>query len=297
MEITDRVDDLDVQIFLLHSVALTCQENGNFDKAKEFYHRILKIHPDFLPAYQGLATIRFPGENYISILNRFHSWLEPANYIEIGVESGRSLALAQPPTIAIGIDPDPRISYEFIAPTQIYAMTSDKFFETYDLSEKIGQSTVDLAFIDGQHLFEQTLNDLINLEKYASKESIFLIHDCLPLDKNTSTRSRSTTFWSGDTWKIIPCLKKFRPDLTIITVATPPTGLGIIINLDPTSTLLETHFNEITDEFMRLDYYNAELDIQEEMNVISNDWSSIRQQLESFRGSYSKQLHDISSEC
>ena len=40
MEITDRVDDLDVQIFLLHSIALTCQENSNFDKAKKFYHRI-----------------------------------------------------------------------------------------------------------------------------------------------------------------------------------------------------------------------------------------------------------------
>ncbi len=271
------------QSLILYKVALNYQEKGDFDQAKNLYRRILKINPNFLLAHQGLAAATLPGEDYITILKCFHDWLKPTRYVEIGVETGRSLALAQPPTIAVGIDPTPEISYEFVAPTLIYSMTSDAFFAAYDLLQQVGRSVIDLAFIDGSHLFEQVLKDFINIEKYAASDSVILIHDCLPLDKATSTRIRATHFWSGDTWKIIPCLKAYRPDLTIFTVATPPTGLGVVTNLDPTSTILQDNFEEITTRFIPLDDDYSESDRKALLNVIVNDGSLIQQRLESLR--------------
>src|SRR5258706_5348979 len=51
----------------------------------------------------------------------------------------------------------------------------------------------------------------------------------------TAARERVDAFWSGDVWKLVPCLKKYRPDLSIHTIASAPTGLPVIRNLDPAS--------------------------------------------------------------
>src|SRR5581483_1506320 len=106
-----------------------------------------------------------------------HNWLQPRVYVEIGVEVGNSMALARPPTIAIGIDPEPRIDRPFEADTRIFRLTSNEFFRSIDLRAIVGgRPTFDLAFIDGQHTFDQALRDFINLERLAHPESVVLVH-------------------------------------------------------------------------------------------------------------------------
>ena len=142
-----------------------------------------------------------------------------------------------------------------------------------------------MAFIDGLHLFEQALKDFINIECYTLQNSIILIHDCLPLNQMTSSRTRKTAFWSGDVWKFITCLKKYRPDLEIFTIATYPTGLGVITNLNPKSTFLKTNFNQIVNEFIRYEYTYLDVDRTKKLNVVSNDWALITGRLDSIQSS------------
>ena len=112
-------------------------------------------------------------------------------------------------------------------------MTSDSFFNTYDLAQVLRTPYFSLAFIDGLHLFEQALRDFIHLERFASHKSIILLHDCLPLDRATSDRIRTTHFYSGDVWKLPMCLKKHAQNLRIATIRTRPTGLCLVSHFDP----------------------------------------------------------------
>jgi hypothetical protein len=117
-------------------------------------------------------------------------------------------------------------------------MTSDAFFECHNLAEFLEAPYFSLAFIDGLHLFEQALADFTHLERFAGPDSIIMIHDCLPLDRVTSDRSRTTDFYSGDIWKLARCLKEQRPDLKMTTVRARPTGLCLVSGLNPHSDVL-----------------------------------------------------------
>jgi hypothetical protein len=64
--------------------------------------------------------------------------------------------------------------------------------------------------------------------------------------------SAPNTAWAGDVWRILPILKKFRPDLQIVTLDCHPTGLVLCSNLDPSSTALSDHYHEIVRDFFDL---------------------------------------------
>ena len=178
-----------------------------------------------------VASMRFPGPNYLQVLRWLHEELRPASYLEIGVFRGRSLSLAMPPTIALGIDPCPRVDHTWLTQTQVVPMTSSEFFSGHSLAEFFHCDCFSLALIDGLHQFEQAIEDIFNLEVYAQPDSVIAVHDTIPLDEKTAARTRRTEFHTGDVWKVVPFLKQFRPDLEIVTVRTVPSGLTLIRRL------------------------------------------------------------------
>lgn len=185
-------------------------------------------------ATHDLAASRaFPGPDFRGVLGWIHEALRPATYVEIGVHAGCSLAAVQCQTLAIGIDPDPRQDGCWPTGSRIFRLTSTDFFAKHDLRQILGGKTVDLALIDGFHLFEQALEDLCNLERYISPAGVIAVHDTIPLDRVTSARMRTTEFYSGDVWKMIPYLRRYRPELEVITVTAAPTGLTLIRGLNP----------------------------------------------------------------
>ncbi|MCD6533932.1 MAG: class I SAM-dependent methyltransferase, partial [Deltaproteobacteria bacterium] len=249
---------------------------GDLTSAKDFFERAVALDPDYVHSYMGLAKVRMPGDGYIEIIKKLIALLKPEKYVEIGVEKGAVLRLFDASVQIVGVDPEPKID---VVPenVKLYKKLSDDFFAAHNL-ELLLDGSFDLAFIDGLHIYEQVLKDFINLEKIAAPDSIIMIHDCLPLDRRTSERQRKTIFWSGDVWKIIPCLKQERPDLSIFTVPTYPAGLCFVTGLDCHSRLLKNNYDAIVERYSQLDYS----DIQERetyFSMTANDWPTINQTL------------------
>ena len=122
---------------------------------------------------------------------------------------------------------------------QLFVQTSADFFAKVPARSGLTLTGFNLAFIDGDHRFESVLNDFIALERHAAPGAVVLLHDTLPLTESTSGGERHTGFYSGDAWKIVPCLRALRPDLRLTTLPTAPPGLTVITGLTPTSTILQ----------------------------------------------------------
>ncbi len=222
-----------------------------------------------------LAELEFPGEDYFRILARIHEHLKPATYLEIGIDQGRSFEIVRPETLALGIDPNPHLQKPLGPRQRVFSQTSDEFFGQCDVLSELGGKTLDLAFIDGLHHLEFALRDFINVEMYCSPDSIVLIHDVYPIDAMSAARERASRFWSGDIWRLILILKKYRPDLTVNVIGARPTGLGVVQNLDPHSSVLAERQQEIIDEFLALDISVLDGRKDEMLNRFPNDWASI----------------------
>ncbi len=103
---------------------------------------------------------------YYDVLKKIHGILKPKTYLEIGIRNGDSFQIASPQTLCIGIDPNPQINVPLNANAKIFKTTSDEFFHAHDIKQLLGGQHIDLAFIDGMHLFEYAFRDFVNLERY-----------------------------------------------------------------------------------------------------------------------------------
>ncbi|MET1078205.1 MAG: class I SAM-dependent methyltransferase [Pseudomonas sp.] len=184
--------------------------------------------------------------HYLEVLQRLHVHLLPDLYMEIGVRNGGSLQLAR--GSAVGIDPKNQLTVTLPPSTLFYEMTSDDFFvaaRQSDIKEK-----VDLAFIDGMHLFEYALRDFINIERYATPWTLVMFDDICPNHPLQAARDRQTTVWMGDVWKLRDCLKRYRPDLVQVVLDTSPSGLLLVMGLDPGNSVLSDNYAQILRDYV-----------------------------------------------
>lgn len=258
----------------LFNLALAHWIDGNVERTVALCNEAVRI-AGFHAAHVLLANIEMAGEDYFRVLARMHSHLKPKTYLEIGVFRGASLQLVPETTQAIGVDPEPCLDNPPGPNQEVFAETSDDFFAKHDVRAEFGGKPIDMAFIDGMHQFEFALRDFINIERNAHRGSVVLIHDCYPLDEQTAARERATAFWSGDIWRLILILRKYRPDLEVHTVTTPPTGLGLVYNLDPASTVLSDNLDAIVREYLATDFSVLNAGKRDLLNACGNDWSAI----------------------
>lgn len=179
-------------------------------------------------------------------LAALHNLLQPRGYVEIGVQTGASLRLAQCP--ALGIDPALRLAYPLPPTARLAQMTSDEFFALPESTQRgMGlPEHVDLAFIDGLHLHEQALRDFANVERLANERTVVVFDDVLPRSQaeavrdpagpgsaaKVSTGEVAYGDWTGDVWKVHRILVE-RMELTLTLVDTQPTGVLLVSGLDP----------------------------------------------------------------
>lgn len=243
------------------------------------WERALALDPTSSEAALRLATLRMPGDSYVKWLSRLYRALTPATAIEIGVFRGSTLALLRPPTVAIGVDPQPDVRATLGATTRVMRMTSDEFFEGTTAHDALGGRPLSVGFIDGLHTFEQALRDFRNLEALCGPQSVILIHDTIPFSEATQWPSSVTPFHTGDVWKLVLCLKHYRPDLDVFTIPAPPTGLTVVAGLDPSSRVLTHRYDEAVERFGGASYADMAARQATELNIVAHDWEVVRSRL------------------
>lgn len=226
---------------------------------------------------------RIPPRDYFDVLDAIHVLTFPRTYVEVGVASGRSLSIARPGTLLVGVDPDASLGHPVSGPLALFRQTSDLFFAGRDLRNALGAYPVDVAFIDGLHHFEVVLRDFRSLEAAAASESIILIHDCVPPSPRVAARDRETKLWTGDVWKAIVGLRQYRPDLKIEVLDVAPTGLAVVSELHPSSRVLYDRYEEICAHLSSIVLPEDKDERTSFLGVTTPDWSTWNDQLPRYR--------------
>lgn len=246
------------------ALAENAHKHRRFDEAIRYWQQVSAVLGIEMPqqyydrlkcAYQSSGSfplgkpeqeqLRGEGDKH-QILAQIHKIIRPLFYLEIGVQTGKSLALAE--CEAIGVDPMPMLKSDLGKNAKVIASTSDAFFASQ--ADILLKKSVDLVFIDGMHLFEYALRDFINTEKYSNGKTLIVIDDIYPGHPAQASRERCTRAWTGDVWKIVEILKEYRPDLMIQTLDVYPTGLLLVTCLDSNSSILIDNYNDIVNKFM-----------------------------------------------
>ena len=220
----------------------------------------------------------WPGGNYQQALRAFHAALKPERYLEIGVDKGATLAIAD--CASIGVDPDFSLDRPAVGKKpccMFFQRTSDEFFRDFDPVALLG-GPLDLAFLDGLHAYETLLRDFRNTERFCRPGSVILMHDCMPADAHVARRRQqdwryrdqapNPDHWAGDVWKTAYVLLGSRPDLKIVALDAEPTGLIAISRLSPFRVAADEIYAAALDEVEQLDLqthaddYYAKLDVR-----------------------------------
>jgi SAM-dependent methyltransferase len=219
------------------------------------------------------------GKHYIEFLSERLANRASQAHLEIGTRDGASIAPLNCSTLAV--DPNFNLAGNIIGRKKcsfFFQMTSDDFFKDYD-PEYLLKAKLDTAFLDGMHHFEYTLRDFLNTERFCSTNSVIYLHDCLPVTVNMASRDvndvaitgKFAHWWAGDVWKLLPTLKKYRPELSIKCYDCPPTGIVEIAGLDPSNTVLIENYDTIIDEFSSIELTPAALKLfLTECNICSS---------------------------
>lgn len=184
---------------------------------------------------------------YTQFLQGVHERLRPRTYLEVGVRDGRSLALSRADR-SVGVDPAFVVDAELDGDVALVRTTSDDFFARPDPLALTRGRPFELAFLDGLHLFDVLLRDFRHAERLATPWSVIICDDVLPRREAEAGRRPAGRAWTGDVWKLFGVLRHHRPGLTVLPVDTRPTGLLVVLGLDPEDSTLADAYDEIVAE-------------------------------------------------
>ena len=202
--------------------------------------------------------------HYTTFLQRLCEKRNTQTYLEVGVSTGELFSRMKCDH-GVAVDPSFALTTNIAnnkTRVSVFQMTSDRFFKS-EATKIFKDAAPDLVFLDGMHTFEYLLRDFYNAEALCDRSSLIILHDCIPLNAEMTIRSLDesvrkgqgtpySNYWTGDVWKIIPILSEYRPDLKMIFVPCPPSGLVCISNLDPHSTILQDAYFEVLQKYRPL---------------------------------------------
>jgi hypothetical protein len=202
------------------------------------------------------------------------------SYLEIGVSEGKTFNELDFP-YKVGVDPHFKFdTARFKEPNRVelYELTSDAFFTTYDKRQSF-----DFIFVDGLHTFQQTLRDFNNALAFSHRGTVILIDDVYPWDvfsaipdqqRAISERRRVDAAhpflpaWHGDVYKVVMAIHDFFPTISYRTI---DVGFGNSQTLcvRKPRTEFAPHFTGL-EQIERLSYFDL-LDNLGLLNLVPED--------------------------
>lgn len=162
-------------------------------------------------------------------LKKLHDLIQPEMYLEIGVQFGHSLVLAEHSREIVGIDPNPLLAYPMPPNATIYNMTSSEY---HAQQLWLTHSPVDMAFIDGSHLFEDAVDDYDLVLQKITPYTVVVFDDVLPRNQGEASRVQCPGDWTGDVWRLHTYLSNRHAGQTkFILVDTFPTGVMVALDV------------------------------------------------------------------
>ncbi|RWF46552.1 MAG: glycosyltransferase [Mesorhizobium sp.] len=247
---------------------------GENEKAEVQYRRALDLNSNAIGAHTGPAGMRMEGPSYHDWLERLYAELKPDIVMEIGICNGMSLSSIKAPTLAIRIDPNPRITATLSAETHIVPETSDAFFERGGADALLAGRPVAIGLIDGLHSFDQALRDFANLERHCDRGSVLLLHGAAALDEAPQQVPPVTQFHRGDVWKLVSALRAFRSELDVFTIATPGTGLTVVAGFGG-GRYDRSWIIEAGKHFANMDSPEIEANPADTLCLVANEWEPV----------------------
>ena len=159
-------------------------------------------------------------------------------------------------------------------------MESDQFF--VEQAPLLDRHRPDVALVDGLHLFEQSLRDVLNSLAFMNEGGVVVMHDCNPLAGLDATRAESAEkavelnkrypdwsgAWNGDVWKAIVYVKRHLTELSVFVLDCDH-GLGVI---QGTLTGRHSENRGAIEELEKMPFSYLEKDRERLLNLKSADF-------------------------
>ena len=112
------------------------------------------------------------------------------SYLEIGVNDMKNFNAIECDS-KIGVDPN-------VEGEKIITQTSNEFY-----ASEGGLDYYDCIFIDGDHTYKQSKNDLENSLQHLKEGGLILLHDTNPNNIKEITPNNNGKAWCGEVWKTV----------------------------------------------------------------------------------------------
>jgi len=134
------------------------------------------------------------GHHHTNILIHIAKLFNYESYLEIGINLPQECFDLIPCDYKISVDPNSKADYQ---------ITSNEFWKKIDKEIEIERcpEKYDLIFIDGEHTYKESKNDLTQSLKYLSPKGTIVLHDVKPWNEDSQKIPRISQQWNGDVWK------------------------------------------------------------------------------------------------
>lgn len=169
-------------------------------------------------------------------INKIAKLINAKTYLEIGVAEGHTFHDVQ---IEHKTAVDPNFLFDISAYSHLkrqfyYNMKSDDFFD--EIGREISGSlrdrdfTWDVVYIDGLHVYQQTMADFVNSFKYTTDRTIWIFDDTVPSDPWAAIPNMDQCYffrqmagvagwdWQGDVYKCVFEIHDFFNEFSYATV-------------------------------------------------------------------------------